>query len=224
MDNTAEIRFDNWTLRGQPRELLHDGARVRLQEQPLQILEELLARPARSWRGTADRAALAETDRRLRRRAQCSRTQACGGSRRRSRDAALHRKRSRATVIASSVRCCRRSAVDSAVGSAVQPDRHRDAPVVAMAAVVLVAVSAQLSGCLRRRACDATERASRAIAVLPFVDLSAQQDQQYFSDGLTEELISRLAADLPLRVIARTSSFSFKGGTSTSPRRQRSSA
>jgi len=28
MDNTAEIRFDNWTLRGQPRELLHDGARV----------------------------------------------------------------------------------------------------------------------------------------------------------------------------------------------------
>ena len=47
--------------------------------------------------------------------------------------------------------------------------------------------------------------------MLPFVDLSAQQDQQYFSDGLTEELISQLAAELPLRVIARTSSFSFKG-------------
>src|SRR6185295_6395995 len=45
MDTTAEIRFDNWTLRGQPRELLQDGVRVRLQEQPLQILEELLARP-----------------------------------------------------------------------------------------------------------------------------------------------------------------------------------
>src|SRR6201991_1035696 len=45
VDTTAEIRFDNWTLRGQPRELLHDGVRVRLQEQPLQILDELLAHP-----------------------------------------------------------------------------------------------------------------------------------------------------------------------------------
>ena len=47
--------------------------------------------------------------------------------------------------------------------------------------------------------------------MLPFLDLSAAQDQQYFSDGLTEELITHLAQTLPLRVTARTSSFSFKG-------------
>ena len=45
LDAFAEIRFDGWSLRGQPRELLKDGARVRLQEQPLQILDELLANP-----------------------------------------------------------------------------------------------------------------------------------------------------------------------------------
>ena len=51
----------------------------------------------------------------------------------------------------------------------------------------------------------------KSIAVLPFIDMSAAQDQQYFSDGLTEELITHLAQALPLRVTARTSSFSFKG-------------
>jgi TolB-like protein len=50
----------------------------------------------------------------------------------------------------------------------------------------------------------------KSIAVLPFLDLSETQDQQYFSDGLTEELITHLAQTLPLRVTARTSSFSFK--------------
>jgi hypothetical protein len=41
MDTSAEIRFDNWTLRGQPRELLQDGARVRLQEQPLKTFTNM---------------------------------------------------------------------------------------------------------------------------------------------------------------------------------------
>ena len=48
-------------------------------------------------------------------------------------------------------------------------------------------------------------------AVLPFVDLSPQQDQEYFSDGLTEELITALSQVPGLRVAARTSSFQFKG-------------
>jgi TolB-like protein len=49
------------------------------------------------------------------------------------------------------------------------------------------------------------------LAVLPFADLSAGQDQSYFSDGLTEELLNQLAQVQGLRVTARTSSFSFKG-------------
>jgi serine/threonine-protein kinase len=50
-----------------------------------------------------------------------------------------------------------------------------------------------------------------SIAVLPFVDMSAQQDQEYFSDGLTEELLTVLSKRRGLRVAARTSSFAFKG-------------
>jgi serine/threonine-protein kinase len=49
------------------------------------------------------------------------------------------------------------------------------------------------------------------IAVLPFVDLSPQKDQEYFSDGLAEELLNELAQHPKLRVTSRTSSFSFKG-------------
>ncbi len=51
----------------------------------------------------------------------------------------------------------------------------------------------------------------RSIAVLPFADLSAQKDQEYFCDGLADELINRLTNIESLRVPARTSTFSFKG-------------
>jgi len=50
-----------------------------------------------------------------------------------------------------------------------------------------------------------------SIAVLPFVDMSQAHDQEYFSDGISEELLNLLAQVPQLRVIARTSSFSFKG-------------
>lgn len=51
----------------------------------------------------------------------------------------------------------------------------------------------------------------KSIAVLPFVDMSEKRDQEYFSDGLTEELIDHLSHNPDLKVIARTSSFAFKG-------------
>jgi TolB-like protein len=49
------------------------------------------------------------------------------------------------------------------------------------------------------------------LAVLPFADLSQAKDQEYFSDGLTEEILNQLAQVKELRVTGRTSSFSFKG-------------
>ena len=52
---------------------------------------------------------------------------------------------------------------------------------------------------------------ANSIAVLPFVDMSQTHDQEYFSDGLSDELLNMLAQLPQLRVIARTSSFSFKG-------------
>jgi TolB-like protein len=51
----------------------------------------------------------------------------------------------------------------------------------------------------------------KSIAVLPFIDLSEKKDQEYFSDGLSEELIDLLTKVPDLRVPARTSSFYFKG-------------
>jgi serine/threonine-protein kinase len=56
----------------------------------------------------------------------------------------------------------------------------------------------------------AASSAANSIAVLPFVDMSQARDQEYFSDGLSEELLNLLAQVPQLRVIARTSSFSFK--------------
>ena len=50
-----------------------------------------------------------------------------------------------------------------------------------------------------------------SVAVLPFENLSGGSDQDYFSDGLSEELLNSLSAIRDLRVAARTSSFSFKG-------------
>jgi TolB-like protein/Tfp pilus assembly protein PilF len=52
---------------------------------------------------------------------------------------------------------------------------------------------------------------AKSIAVLPFADMSPQKDQEYMSDGVAEEVLNRLAQVPDLRVIARTSSFVFKG-------------
>jgi serine/threonine protein kinase/cytochrome c-type biogenesis protein CcmH/NrfG len=51
----------------------------------------------------------------------------------------------------------------------------------------------------------------KSIAVLPFLDLSETKDQEYFCDGMSEEILEALAKVEGLRVVGRTSSFSFKG-------------
>jgi TolB-like protein len=51
----------------------------------------------------------------------------------------------------------------------------------------------------------------KSIAVLPFVDMSADKDQEYFADGISEEILNALVKAEGLQVSGRTSSFSFKG-------------
>ena len=65
-----------------------------------------------------------------------------------------------------------------------------------------------------RAALDRTEASSArntSIAVLPFSDMSAAKDQEYFSDGLAEQLINDLAKVSGLKVVGRSSAFQFKG-------------
>lgn len=54
---------------------------------------------------------------------------------------------------------------------------------------------------------------SLAVAVLPFVNMSSDPEQEYFSDGLTEDIITQLAKIKDLHVISRTSSMKYKGDT-----------
>ncbi len=56
-----------------------------------------------------------------------------------------------------------------------------------------------------------TAASRNTIAVLPFVNMSSDVEQEYFSDGITEEILNRLAGIRELQVAARTSVFSFKG-------------
>jgi TolB-like protein/DNA-binding winged helix-turn-helix (wHTH) protein len=76
----------------------------------------------------------------------------------------------------------------------------------------------RMSGSARSAAAPAVELGAtrdRSVAVLPFLDLSDTKDQQYFADGLTEELLERLAKGRRLHVAARSSSFYFKGKQAT---------
>ena len=52
---------------------------------------------------------------------------------------------------------------------------------------------------------------NKSIAVLPFLNMSADKDNEYFSDGITEELLNALTKVDGLQVTSRTSVFAFKG-------------
>jgi TolB-like protein/Flp pilus assembly protein TadD len=87
----------------------------------------------------------------------------------------------------------------------------------ALASIVVGAWFALQHSGLRRHAQAATAGQSqpaiteKSIAVLPFVDLSEKHDQEYFADGMAEEIINLLVKIPELKVIGRTSSFQFKG-------------
>lgn len=85
------------------------------------------------------------------------------------------------------------------VGFALTRDRGKAAPQLAPSA----ASSAPAAG--------AAIASPVTLAVLPFVNLSSDPEQEYFSDGLTEEILNHLAQVKDLQVTGRTSSFSFKG-------------
>jgi TolB-like protein len=85
-------------------------------------------------------------------------------------------------------------------------------PAIAGAAIIVIlALSIFLTTRVRKHMPGAGGPEVASIAVLPFADLSPDRDQEYFCDGMTEEIIDALAKVEGFRVVARTSSFAFKG-------------
>jgi TolB-like protein len=82
---------------------------------------------------------------------------------------------------------------------------------VAIGLLVLGAVVAAFMIVSRRPTTSLTAIPEKSIAVLPFVDMSEDKANEYFSDGISEELLNLLAKIPQLQVTARTSSFAFKG-------------
>jgi TolB-like protein/thioredoxin-like negative regulator of GroEL len=82
-----------------------------------------------------------------------------------------------------------------------------------LAALVLIATLAAASMYFLRgkHAAPAAGATDKSIAVLPFTDMSQAHDQEFFADGMAEQILDLLAKIPSLKVIARTSSFRFKG-------------
>jgi TolB-like protein len=103
-----------------------------------------------------------------------------------------------------------RSATMAAWPEAPKPERRRPAA-RAIAAAVVAALLVAAAVYFARRSSGPSGPTDLSIAVLPFVNMSADRNQEFFADGISEELLNLLTRVPQLRVIARTSSFSFKG-------------
>jgi TolB-like protein/DNA-binding winged helix-turn-helix (wHTH) protein len=90
------------------------------------------------------------------------------------------------------------------------PARHRPRWVVPMGIAISLAAAAAIVFWIMTAQTPAVPE-STSVAVLPFTDLSPGHDQQYLADGIAEEILNLLSKVTSLRVIARTSSFSFRG-------------
>lgn len=80
--------------------------------------------------------------------------------------------------------------------------------------------SAEIARQVDVRVSDATptpDNGKRSIAVLPFVNMSSDEEQEWFADGLTEEILNSLAKTPDLLVTARTTAFGYKGSTTPIP-------
>ncbi len=97
-------------------------------------------------------------------------------------------------------------------GTIKKAAKHSKLPwIIAGAITIVIAAVLYFFVPLQKNIEEKNIEVAKTLAVLPFLDLSANKDQEYFCDGLSDELISALAKNPKLRVISRTSSFIFKG-------------
>lgn len=105
-----------------------------------------------------------------------------------------------------------RTEIANTTGAPVHRSRDR-VTFIAMASLVFMVLAIGIAWHfgLMNMSEQTTESSGGSIAVLPFEDMSPEGDQEYLADGIAEELINAFTAIPGLRVIARTSSFSFRG-------------
>jgi TolB-like protein/DNA-binding winged helix-turn-helix (wHTH) protein/tetratricopeptide (TPR) repeat protein len=260
--SSSKLRFDGWILDPESGDLERGGARVRLQEQPVQVLRELIAHAgsvvpreqliALLWpKGVVDfDTGLNTVVRKLR--------SALGDTSETPRYIETLPRRGYRFIgaldpgpaVNSSGSVALPVSTPSGASLAPPPPLHEEPPAApdtaagrprfpVLALIAALAVAALLAGgyALWRARSGASLTSTpvpaplpaglsanvapagvvafspppHSIAVLPFVNMSGDPNQQYFSDGLTEELLNSLSRIDELQVAARTSSFSFQG-------------
>jgi TolB-like protein/DNA-binding winged helix-turn-helix (wHTH) protein len=205
--------FDGWSVDAASGELVRGGKSVRLQDHPLQLLLALLERPgevvgreeliARLWpTGVVDyEMGLNTAVRRLR--------IALGDEAEQPRYIETLPRRGYRFIGRLEPAVAPAGIATVVPVAAATPVRGRRPGWLALGSVLLVAVL--VAAIALHRHARPGPLAARSIAVLPFVDMSAGHDEQYLADGMAEEILDLLATIPALKVIARTSSFSFRG-------------
>jgi len=226
-DTTPRVlRFGVFELDRRSGELRREGLRVRLQEQPLRILEALLdargepvTREALRQRLWPDET-FVDFDSGLNRAINRLRA-ALGDEADNPRFVeTLERRGYRfiAPVGAPEAAVVPAPASATEVSPALTRRRHGALWLgAALAVAALVALSITFAPALQRRAAPASGIPIRSLAVLPLSNLSGDPAQDYFSDGMTDALITNLASLPALRVISRQSVMHYKGSAKPVP-------
>lgn len=224
--SSAPVRFGVFELDPQSRELRKQGAKVRLQDQPFQILQILLEHPGKVV--TRDE---------LRQRIWPSDTfvdfnQGLYNATKKLREALGDSAESPRFIETLSRRGYRFIAAVDGNGRAVYSDepspdtrseehssRHalRILLSLVFGAIILLSAGLVLERVWRWVSETSTAPQIRSIAVLPLENLSGDPDQEYFSEGMTDALITDLAQIGSLKVISRTSIMQFKHTDKTLP-------
>ena len=224
------LRFGVFELDRRSGELRKDGLRVRLQEQPLRILEALLdARGEPVTRETLRQRlwpdeTFVDFDSGLNRAINRLRA-ALGDEADNPRFVETLERRGYRFIApvtaqepAPASEVAARPASAAEVSSPPMPRRRRAIWLgTALSAAALTAVWIAFAPALRRGAAPASGIPIRSLAVLPLANLTGDPAQDYFSDGMTDALITNLASWPALRVISRQSVMRYKGSAKPLP-------